>query len=78
MNHKLVVELKKRYPNLTKTEIEICVYISMKLDRKNIAKLRNTSFYTVKSTVYRVRKKMDLPPEVTLDDFIEEEIMSTF
>jgi hypothetical protein len=71
MNHELITQLKTEFPSLTKTELEICMYISMKIDRRAIAKLRNTSFYAVKTTVYRIRKKMDLPSQITLDEFIE-------
>jgi len=70
MNKKLTDELKRRFPKLTKTDLKICMYISMKLNRKDIARLRNISLQSFKSNVYRIRKKMNLPPDITLNEYI--------
>lgn len=71
LNFDFYKAIKKKHPNLSKTDIEICSYIKLGLERKAIAKLRNTSVEAVKKSRYRLRKKMDLPTSRELDNYIQ-------
>lgn len=72
LNHEFAQRIKTLHPNLTKTDIEICSYLRLSLDRKEIAKLRFTSIDAVKKSRYRLRKKINLSPEDDLDAYIKE------
>ncbi|MEW7289151.1 7TM diverse intracellular signaling domain-containing protein [Aquimarina sp. 2304DJ70-9] len=62
--------LKVTYPTLTKGDIELASFVLLGLTRKEIAVLRNTSFDAVKKSMYRLRKKIDITPEESLEKFI--------
>lgn len=62
--------LTSRHPNLTKTDIEICSFIKIGLSRTEIASLRKTSIDAIKSTRYRLKKKLNLGVGESLDDYI--------
>lgn len=64
-------ELKKRFPDLSKTELRICSMIRLKIDSRQIANLQNISAVSVNKSRYRIRKKMNLDREVSLDAFIQ-------
>jgi len=59
------------FPNLTKTEREVCSYIRLNLSIKEIAQARNSSVDSVKALRSRIRKKIGLSPETELDKFIQ-------
>jgi len=63
--------LVKKYQNLTKTEREICSFIRLNFSIKEIAQIRNVSIGAIKMTRSRIRKKMNLPSEMELDQFIQ-------
>lgn len=48
------------YPDLSKSEREICNLIRMNLSMKEIANIRNTSVGAIRTSRYRIRKKMNL------------------
>ncbi|MBX2826754.1 MAG: hypothetical protein KTR22_01240 [Flavobacteriaceae bacterium] len=62
--------LKEKHRNLTNTDIEICSFIRIGLSRKQIAALRNTSIAAIKSSRFRLKKKLSLTAEDSLDDYI--------
>ncbi len=62
--------LKAVYPALTKGDIELASFVLLGLTRKEIALLRNTTFDAVKKSMYRFRKKMDINPDESLEEFI--------
>ncbi|MBQ4821717.1 hypothetical protein [Aquimarina sp. MMG016] len=64
-------KLSELYPVLTKTDIEVCSYIRLGLSRKEIANLRNTTINAIKATRRRLKRKLDLTAEDSLDDFIK-------
>lgn len=70
-NRSFMIELKEQYPKLTKTDIEVCSYIKSGLSRKEIAKIRDTSIEAVKSTRFRLKKKLNLRKEDKLDKYIK-------
>ncbi|WP_075341534.1 7TM diverse intracellular signaling domain-containing protein [Tenacibaculum agarivorans] len=63
--------LKDLHPNLTKTDLEICSLIRVGLRRKEIASVRNTSLEAVKSSRFRLKKKLNLSINENLDRYIK-------
>ncbi|TCI89980.1 tetratricopeptide repeat protein [Tenacibaculum sp. M341] len=70
LNKEYLERLKKKHPELTKTDIEVCSFIKIGLSRKEIANLRNTSLEAVKSTRFRLKKKLNLTKEDSLDVYL--------
>lgn len=65
-------KLKSKHPNLTSNDLRLCAYLRLNLSSKEIAPLVNISVKSVEIKRYRLRKKMDLPREVNLTDYIME------
>ncbi len=70
LNIAYTTKLKATYPTLTKGDIELASFVLLGLKRKEIAVLRNTTFDAVKKSMYRLRKKIDINPEESLQKFI--------
>ncbi len=64
--------LKLKYPDLTTNDHRLCAYLRMNLSTKEIAALSNISPRGVEGSRYRLRKKMDLPNELNLNEFMNE------
>ncbi|MBW1298457.1 tetratricopeptide repeat protein [Aquimarina litoralis] len=78
LQHKIIevnqgfdTKLIKLYPQLTKTEREVCALLRLNLSIKEIMTIRNTSQDAVKSVRYRIRKKMGLSAKEELEQFIQ-------
>lgn len=52
--------LIERFPELTKSELELCAYIRLNLSNKEISSLKNISGDSLRGIRYRLRKKMNL------------------
>ncbi len=64
--------LATRFPELSKTERELCAYIKLNMSNKEIAELRNTSLNTINVTRSRLRKKLGLARDEELESFIQQ------
>jgi ligand-binding sensor domain-containing protein/DNA-binding CsgD family transcriptional regulator len=62
--------LKKQYPQLTPKDLRLCAYLRMNLSTKEIAPLMNISPRGVEISRYRLRKRMNLPHDINLTDFM--------
>ncbi|MDE6717667.1 MAG: hypothetical protein K2J70_05665, partial [Muribaculaceae bacterium] len=60
--------LDRKYPNLTKTERRLAIYISLELDNKHISRLTGIRPESVKQARWRLRSKLGLPEDVSLED----------
>jgi DNA-binding CsgD family transcriptional regulator len=65
-----VNRLTVKYPLLTPKDIKLCIYLKMNLSSKEIAPLMNISYRGVELHRYRLRKKLDLPTEENLSQFM--------
>ena len=65
-------KVKSRHPELTSNDLRLCAYLRLNLSSKEIAPLINISVKSVEIKRYRLRKKMDLPREMNLTDYIME------
>ncbi|MGB8195014.1 MAG: triple tyrosine motif-containing protein, partial [Chitinophagaceae bacterium] len=67
-----LVMLKAKYPKMSANELKLCAYLRMNLTTKEIAQLMNISVRGVEISRYRLRKKLQVPTEVNLFDFLLE------
>ena len=64
--------LKERYPQLSKSDIELCAYLKLQMSSKEIADLRRTTLNTVNVARYRLRKKLEISGQTDLVVFMQE------
>ncbi|MGB1121690.1 MAG: helix-turn-helix transcriptional regulator, partial [Saprospiraceae bacterium] len=62
--------LRDTYPQLTPKDQRLCTYLKMNLSTKEIAPLMNISVRGVEISRYRLRKKIELPTETNLNEFM--------
>jgi len=69
-NNNFVSRLKERFPQLTPRDLRLCAYLKMNLSSREIAPLLDISERSVEVHRYRLRKKLDLPAEDNLSEFM--------
>lgn len=62
--------LKESHPSLTPKDLRLCAYLRMNLSSKEIAPLLRISIRSVEISRYRLRKKLGLPRDQNLSDYI--------
>lgn len=62
--------LMELHPNLSASDKRMCCYIKMGLSSKEIAPLVNISYKSVEMARYRLRKKMEIPADISLSDYL--------
>lgn len=63
-------KIKSKHTDLTSNDLKLCAYLRLNLSSKEIAPLLNISVKSVEIKRYRLRKKMLLPREVNLAEYI--------
>ncbi|MBD0849997.1 helix-turn-helix and ligand-binding sensor domain-containing protein [Maribacter arenosus] len=63
-------KVKGLHPELTPNDLKLCAYLKLNLSSKEIAPLLNISVRSVEVKRYRLRKKMALPHDRSLSDYI--------
>lgn len=63
-------KIKSKHPDLTANDLKLCAYLRLNLSSKEIAPLLNISVKSVEIKRYRLRKKMELPRDVNLVEYI--------
>jgi AraC family transcriptional regulator, chitin signaling transcriptional activator len=63
-------KMKQAHASLTPNDLRLCAYLRLNLSSKEIAPLLNISVRSVEIKRYRLRKKMDLPHEKGLVEYI--------
>ncbi len=58
------------FPELTQTELKVLAYIRINLNTKEIANIQNVSIDAIRKTRYRIRKKLQMQPDQSLEKFI--------
>ncbi|MBI5370669.1 MAG: transcriptional regulator [Sphingobacteriales bacterium] len=69
INNNFLKKLKSRFPSLTNTDLKVCTYLQLKLSSKEIAQLLNISVRGVEISRYRLRKKLQVPTEQSINDY---------
>jgi DNA-binding CsgD family transcriptional regulator len=70
IHQNFLVRLRNEYPELTHSDIKLISYLKLNLSSKEIAPLLNLSVRGVEASRYRIRKKMNLNPNINLTEFI--------
>jgi ligand-binding sensor domain-containing protein len=65
-----LIKLKEKYPSLKPHELKLCAYLRMNLSSKEIAQLMSISVRGVEISRYRLRKKLLIPTEINLFQFL--------
>lgn len=65
-----LIRLRDDFPELTHKDIKLCAYLRMNLSSKEMAPLLNISIRGIEASRYRIRRKMNLDPEVNLTEYI--------
>lgn len=65
-------KLKLDYPSLVPNDLKLCAYLRLNMSSKEIASLLNISTRGVEIRRYRLRKKLNLPTEKNLTEFLLE------
>src|SRR5690606_17481449 len=68
----LFKKLKSDYPALVPNDLKLCAYLRLNMSSKEIASLLNISTRGVEIRRYRLRKKLNLPTEKNLTEFLLE------
>lgn len=63
-------KLKEQFPALTTSDLKLAAYLRLNLSSKEIAQLLNISLRGVETSRYRLRKKLDIPADASLFDFL--------
>lgn len=63
-------KVKAAHPKLTPKDLKLCAYLRLNLTSKEIAPLLNISVRSLEIKRYRLRKKMNLPHEKSLVEYI--------
>lgn len=63
-------KLKKGYPDLSSGELRLCALIRLNLNLKEAATLLNIAPDSVKTARHRLRKKLNLPEDSNLTDYL--------
>lgn len=62
--------LREGFPQLSANDYKLCAYLRMNLSTKEIAPLLNISVRGVEGSRYRLRRKLNLPNDANLTEFI--------
>ena len=62
--------LKTRYPDLSTTDMKLCAYLRINLTTKEIAQSLGISVRGVETSRYRLRKKLEVPGDTPLYNFL--------
>ena len=63
-------KVKESHPALTPNDLRLCAYLRLNLSSKEIAPLLNISVRSIEIKRYRLRKKMNLPHEMGLVEYL--------
>ncbi len=64
------MRFKATFRNITPQDLKLCAYLRLNMNSKDIANLMNISVRSVETNRYRLRKKLNLPHDTNLTDFI--------
>lgn len=65
-------KLKQQHPDLVPNDLKLCAYLRMNMSSKEMASLLNISLRGVEIRRYRLRKKLDIPHDKNLTEFLME------
>jgi hypothetical protein len=72
INNDFLKKIKAKFPSLTHNDQKLCAYLQLNMTSKEIAQLLNISIRGVEISRYRLRKKLGVPTELSINDFLNE------
>jgi len=63
-------KLEAAHPRLTKTELKFCAYLRIHMTSQQIASAMDISMEAIRKNRYRIRKKLELKTEDSLEEYI--------
>lgn len=70
IHHNFFEKLKNLHPELSKSELKFCAYLKLHLDSNQISAIMNVTNEAIRKTRYRIRKKLRLAQDESLEDYI--------
>ena len=67
----LILKLRNEYPNLTGAEQRLFLLIKLKNDSREMSEMLGISMDSVRKNKYRLKKKLHLDEDLSLEDFIQ-------
>jgi DNA-binding CsgD family transcriptional regulator len=68
--NEFITKLRERHPDLSLTEIKVASYVRMNLTSKDIAEFMNKTIRAVENDRYRLRKKLKLDSNESLQNYL--------
>ena len=65
-------KLKAQHPDLVPNDLKLCAYLRMNMSSKEMSSLLNISLRGVEIRRYRLRKKLEVPHDKNLTEFLME------
>jgi DNA-binding CsgD family transcriptional regulator len=65
-------KLKAQYPDLVPNDLKLCAYLRMNMSSKEMSSLLNITLRGVEIRRYRLRKKLNVPHDKILTEFLME------
>lgn len=72
VHHGFFNRLKQNCPSLTEHELRFCAYIKINLNTKEIARVLNISPNTVRTFKYRLKNKLALDSQMSIESFLRD------
>lgn len=70
LHENFYILINKLHPDLTPAEQKFCAFIRVHLSNEQIAAILNVTHHAVKKTRYRIRKKINLSTDQSLEEYI--------
>lgn len=70
LDTRFIENLKRDFPTLSETQIKLASLIAAGLDSRQIGNILNIEHYSVHKSRYRLRTRLGIPKDQTLEDFL--------
>lgn len=70
LNDGFLTNLKAKHPSLSRNDLKVCAYLKLHFTSKQIAQLQNITVRGVEIHRYRLRKKLQIETELSLNDYL--------
>ncbi|WP_293945538.1 MULTISPECIES: triple tyrosine motif-containing protein [unclassified Sphingobacterium] len=70
INDGFLNKLKERHPGLSRNDLKVCAYLKLHFTSKQIAQLQNITVRGVEIHRYRLRKKLQVETELSLNEYL--------
>lgn len=70
LNDGFLNKLKEKHPGLSRNDLKVCAYLKLHFTSKQIAQLQNITVRGVEIHRYRLRKKLEIDTDLSLNDYL--------